>query len=441
MTTPNPPQNLQVVGPQQTAQAPVAPQAQALQTQTAEQLQKDYVDPAAPQDRILSPEETESFFRTGAFKSPNVPETPEELDQAQMAGDFFEGMPVDGQSPSGPMTPQAPPGAPTASPTPQQIEHSVQQTLQQGQPAQAPQVAPQPQQVPVPGAPAVPGQPVVPQQVPAQSPQEAALAAQVQTLTTQVQNLGTQLQQSQTAAIAAAQPAQQQAGNQQAPMQVPQQYMAALASENPVEQQAAMNAIVNGVAQEVERRTLSQVDQRMQTQAPLIQQQVTVAQEQANIKNDMYGTYPELSNMMEQVAAVATQLQNQGLTTGQWSPDLRDQIAERLAPLVPGLSQKVQSVRSARYGQQAVPNQQQQFLPQVPPQQVLPPGVAPAQIMGAAHVPQAPQQGPMLVRDAAGNVTQVYPQQHQQYAGPQARPGAQGQVDPQLQDIWSTLGY
>jgi hypothetical protein len=155
----------------------------------------------------------------------------------------------------------------------------------------------------------------------------------------------------------------------------------------------------------------------------------------------MYGTYPELSGMMEQVAAVAEQMHRSGQSNGQWSPDLRDSIAERLSPLIPGLAEKVTMNRNARYGQQVqVPQQQAQLLPQVPQQ--LPPGIAPQQVIGGAHVQPVPQQqAPMYVRDASGNITQVYPQQYQQVAGPQARPGMQGQVDNELQDIWSTLGY
>jgi hypothetical protein len=268
-----------------------------------------------------------------------------------------------------------------------------------------------------------------------------------------------QIQQQQTQVPTATQAAgQQQQGPPQPQfnMQIPQQYMAALGGEDPGQATQAMNAIINGVAQTVYQQAMRDVDQRFERYTPVVQQQVQAAQQDGEIKRDMYGTYPELRSMMSQVAAVAEQLHQSGQSNGQWSPDLRDAIAERLAPLVPGLSERVQANRAARYGQQMGPmfpnqvqtpvqpvpyaQQPQQLLPQVPQQ--LPPGVVPTQVVGGAHVQPVPQQqGPMYVRDAQGNITQVHPQHYQQVAGPQARPGMQGQVDPELLDIWNTLGY
>jgi hypothetical protein len=223
-------------------------------------------------------------------------------------------------------------------------------------------------------------------------------------------------------------------------MSVPQQYMAGLSSENPGEAHQAMNNIINGVADTVRQQVIQEMDQKFEAYGPVVQQQLSAESQKADIKRDMYGTYPELSGMMGQVSAVAEQLHGAGLSGGQWSPDLRDNIAERLAPLVPGLAEKVVQNRAAR-GLQVPQVLQPQPLPQNQVQQVLPPGVAPAQIMSGAHVQPAVQQGPMLVRDAAGNISQVFPQQTQQIAGPQARPGGGGQVDPMIQDICSTLGY
>jgi len=441
MTNPNPPQNLQVVGGPQATPAPAVVAAPA-PTQTPAPA-ADYVDPVPAEDRILSPEETEQFFRTGTTEpQAQVPETPEELDQAKLAGDFFEGLPP--QHTTGPL---AAPAGPTAQPTPQQIQQSVQE-MQQGPAAVAPGQA-----QPIPGQPAPqPGQPV--QSAPTQTPQEAALAAQVQTLSSQVNTLlgnNAQLQQQ----IQQPQQAQQQPQQAAAPqynMQIPQQFMAALESENPQQRAQALNAIMNGVAAATQQQTLAAVDQRLEQVGPRIQQQVQESNSQAEVKRDMYGTYPELSNMMGQVVAVAQQLESQGLAgNGAWTPEFRDNIAERLAPLVPGLAQKIQQVRSARgaqqvqqpqYGQQPQYALPQQNLPQVPPQG-LPPGVLPVQVQGGMHVPMAGGQvtQPVYVRDAYGNISQVHPQQHQQLAGTQARPGGQGQVDPALQDIWSTLGY
>lgn len=426
MATANPPaqniQDLHVVGPQapQAPQAPAAPAA----TPQAPAAPKDHVDSGPAEDRILSPEETENFFRTGSLETPEV-QTPEEVTQEQMAGEFFA-QPTPGTVPPVGATQVQPPVQPLPVLQPQAVQAAVQGTLQQGQPTPAAPV--QPPQV-VPGA--APGAPAVPQQ----TPQETALAAQLQQMQTQVTNLTAQVQTAQQAALTATQTQGQAPAQPQFNMQIPQEYVAALNSEDPTVRQQALNTMINGIAQAVHQRTMTDVDQRIQGQAPIIQQQITAQQEAQAIKQDMYSTYPELNNMMEQVAAVAQQMQSQGLSNGSWSADLRDSIAERLSPMIPGLAQKVQAVRSARLGQ-TVP----QLLPQGQPQG-LPPGVTPAQIVGGAHVPAAQNQGPMLVRDAYGNYSQVYPQQNQQLAGPQARPGMQGQVDPMLQDIWSTLGY
>ncbi|MGW8178010.1 MAG: hypothetical protein ACWGQW_04350, partial [bacterium] len=141
--------------------------------------EKDYQDPGPAEDRILSPEETENFFRTGSIDDPNAPEDDEEREQSQMAGDFFSGIPVDSVQPG-----QAPvkPREPSQDQLTQMVQHDqsieqqVQQQIQgQGQ-AQPPGVQPQGQSQTQPPA-AIP------------SPQEAALQAQVQQLGQQVQHL------------------------------------------------------------------------------------------------------------------------------------------------------------------------------------------------------------------------------------------------------------
>lgn len=427
MSAPNP-SDLQVAAPTAAA-APVVEQqpvqqAPAPQPAPEPAPQADHVDPGSPEDRIMSPEETKNFFNTGSIEEP-APVVVPEVSQEQQAGEFFQQQP--GQPAVQPGTQVQPAQLPQAV-----QDAAVQQTL-----AQAQQPTPAPGTVAPAAAPAAVPAPVQ------QSPQEVALTAQVQTLMTQVAGLTGQIQ-----AQAQQAPAPAQAQPQQAPsfsMVVPQQYMTALSSENPGEAHQAMNNIINGVANTVRQQVIQEMDQKFDAYGPVVQQQLSAESQRADIKRDMYGTYPELSGMTGQVAAVAEQMHGAGLAGGQWSPDLRDNIAERLAPLIPGLAEKVMQNRAAR-GIQVQVNQPQQVqipqpLPQNQVQQVLPPGVAPAQIMGGAHVQPAVQQGPMLVRDAAGNISQVFPQQTQQLAGPQARPGGQGQVDPTLQDIWSTLGY
>jgi len=441
MSSPNPSQNLQVVGPGEVAPAqapvvePVAPVAPATPVApvASETTQPDYVDPLPAEDRILSPEETKSLFNYGTLKPPESEPVPAVIAEAEQVAAL---MAADQQAPAAaPAAPAALPGQPTPAQLDFSVQQSMQQVPQQGQPGTQPQVV-QPQVAPAPGAPPVPvvTGPVA-QPVAQPSPQEVALAAQVQQLTQQVTGLSGQMRQQQQPPAAPGTPPQVPQFN----MQIPQGHMTALGSENPGEANQAMNSIINGVAQVVYQQAMQDVDKRFESYTPMVDQRVQAANAQGDIKRDMYGTYPELNGMEGQVAAVAEQMTQSGQSNGQWSADLRDNIAERLSPLVPGLAQKIQANRNARYGQQVqVP--QPQLLPQVQPQ-ALPPGVQPVQIQGAAHVPMAPQQAPIYVRDAYGNISQVHPQQHQQLAGPQARPGGQNQVDSDLQDIWSTLGY
>ncbi len=160
------------------------------------------------------------------------------------------------------------------------------------------------------------------------------------------------------------------------------------------------------------------------------------------VQQDMYGTYPELSAHKHYVEAASRQLAPQYGAAG-WSPEFRDAIAERVAPLVPGLYQKIQQQRAMRVGaQQAVPQPMPQPLPQQQVPQALPPGVQPVGIAGAAYgQPPAPQaQQPMLVRDATGNLVSVASPAQTYLGGAQARPGG-SPVDAELADIWQTLGY
>jgi hypothetical protein len=407
---------LQVVDP------PQAPPAQPVLEPKA-----DHVDPGPAEDRILSPEETVNYFKTGSIDPPepvtqDITDPPE---QQQLAEEFFKDVPGE----------PAPPVLPVV-PDPQVVQQAVQQDLQPAVPVQQPVVQQPGVQPPVqPTQVQQPAQPQAP--VPLPTPQEAALQAQIQTLTQQMQGMQTAVAQQapQQPQAQPGQPAQPQQYN----FQVPQQYAEAIGSEDVGLRAQAIGQLLNGVAQSVQQQTLREVDQRMSNLAPAVERQVTQAQEQADIKRDMYGTYPELSGMQDMVVAAATQLKTQYPA---WNADYRDAIAERLSPLVPGLQQRVQQHRATRGIQPQIAQPQQQLLPQVQQPQVLPPGVQPVGIQGGGHVQAvAPQQGqPVLVRDAAGNYSQVYPQQQQQ-AGPQARPGGQGQVDPALQDIWSTFGY
>jgi len=404
MSAPNPPQNLQVQPAQEVQQPQAQPQVQQPEPK------KDYVDPGPAEDRILSPEETMNFFRTGSLTDPDANQDQQEKELAEMAADFFKGIPKEPQA-AQQQVPQAPS---------QQVMDSAVQQDQQQQKDQQQQLPPlQPQQFAPPPAP---------------TPQEAALHAQMSGMAQQIQQLTQQIATQQVK-----QGTDQQAQQPQFNFQVPSQYAEAIASDDPNLRLQAINSLLNGVAATVHQQTLKDVDSRIQGITPVVQRQVQEAQSQADIKKDMYGTYPELTSMMDMVVATASQLSSDPRFQ-QWSPDYRDAIAERLSPLVPGLAQRVQQHRASRgqVYQQPQYAQQQQFLPQVQQPQGLPPGIQPVQIQGGAHV-GAPQ--PILVRDAQGNISQVYPQHQQQVAGgAHSRPNGQG-IDPGLQDIWSTLGY
>jgi hypothetical protein len=296
------------------------------------------------------------------------------------------------------------------------------------QPVQQPQVPDQPQQVPV-------------QQQP--SPEVAALRTEMELMRAQNQALTQQVATMQ-------QPAQQQLGQQQAPGQqpealptpqfnVPDSYMNALASEDVNQRRAALNAMLNGVAE----AAMNQVRQEMQMNHQQTIQQIQPMIDQQlghfRIQQDMYGTYPELNSYRSYVEAAARQLEPQYATTG-WGPDYRDAIAERVAPLVPGMFERIQANRAQRgviVPQMQVP---QAPLPQTPPQ-ALPPGVTPAGIAGATHGQPVPQgQQPVLARDAQGNYYPVAQPPQPFLGSPQTRPDG-SQVDPQVMDIWQTLGY
>lgn len=414
MTSATPPQDLQVV-------APVEPKV-------------DHVDPVPPEDRILSPEETENFFRTGSTEPAEKPTTPEEKEQTVAAGEHFEGIKPEGR-------PVVPPAVPPAVPAVVPPEAAA-AAVQADQPVVAPAAAGVPPAVAPPAVAPAAVPPVVPPVAPVQqTPQESAMQGQIQGLLQQVQNLTQQVSATNLEAQRAGTTAPGAAPAPVFNMQVPQQYADAIASEDPAMRAQAINGLVNGVAETVYRQTMTDVGKKIEQLTPNVQAQVQEATNQAEIVRDMYGTYPELNGMRDMVVATATQLQGQNIGMfNNWSPDFRDAIAERLSPLVPGLQQRVAQNRATRGIAPVVP-QQQAVLPQVPQPQALPPGVSPVAVQGGVHVPTVVPGQPVIVRDAQGNLSTVYPQTQQPLAGQQARPNGQSQVDAGLQDVWSTLGF
>jgi hypothetical protein len=241
-----------------------------------------------------------------------------------------------------------------------------------------------------------------------------------------------QIQQQQTPQAAPSGPSGEP-GSAQFGFDIPDQYMNALGSEDAGTRKQALNQLLNGVANSVASQMRNEMQQQRQAVPGIVQPLIDQNAQNQQVNSDMYGTYPELSPYREYVATAATQVAAQ--FPGGWNADYRDAVAEKIAPMVPGLYQKIQANRAQRIGTMAGLPQGQQIPVQMPP------GVQPVGYAGGQHVPpqQSAAAGQMLVRDAMGN---VFPMQQQQpyLGGPQARPNG-SQVDPQIQDIWHTLGY
>jgi hypothetical protein len=207
---------------------------------------------------------------------------------------------------------------------------------------------------------------------------------------------------------------------------VPDQYMAALASEDVGQRKLALNGMLNGVANAVAQGVRAEMQQNMQNIPEMISSQTAQLTQQQEMNRDMYGTYPELASFRHLVGptamAVARETQAQS-----WTPELRDEVARRLAPMIPGLFQRVQQNLAARV---ALPQGQAVQIPQ---------HYAAVQAVPAGQ--QGAAQPVMLARDAQGQLIPIYqpPQPYQLPAG--VRSGGGVGANPQLQDIWRTLDY
>ncbi len=410
----------------------------------AQPVQEPAQQQESPEDRILTVDETMRAFRGQPLEDPA--EQPQAVEQAEMVNEFFN-PPAQAQEPAGP--PAAPP--------PGLVDQAVAQTM-----APAPAPAAQGAQVPAQQQ-QVQGQPQA-QQVPVQqTPGEAALQAQNAFLSNQIAALQAQATQAQAAPAPAAPAPPTQAP--QYNMQVPPAILAGIASDDPNVQGAALNQLINGVAETVSTQVRGEMDNRFQQVPQQIQPMLAREQENQRIQQDMYGTYPELNGYREYVVAAAKQLEPTYGTA--WSPQLRDAIAERVSPMVPGLYQRMQHARAQQVGLQQVqpqvqpqPQQYQNAQPPVYGQQypyhpannpaqplpqqyqnpqTYPPGVQPVGMVGGTHLAPA-QPAPMLVRDANGQLVQVTQAPQPFMGGSQTRPNG-SPVDPELADIWHTLQY
>lgn len=453
MSSPNPspnPQDLQVVAPPQPAQ-PVPVQAQP---QPAAAPGAQVAPPAVPafegpdsdargrtqamEDRLLTTEETTALLRGQAPKpTPAVPES-DDPQQAQMVQDFLAGTPqpppgqqpaaVPGQQPPVPGAPAQPqpipaqPGAPVL-PQPQQVATAVLQDLAQGATTPA-----------APAAPAV--APAAPVQL---SPTETALQAQLTLAQQQITALQTQATAPRQVAPAAP--------SARAPFtfDVPDQYLNALASEDSATRRTALNSMLNGVAEAVMTQARSEMGVFVNQLPQMVQTQAQGVQRAADVQRDMYGTYPELEPYRQFVSTAATQIVG-AAGMDAWTPEVRDAIAEKIAPMVPGLFQKIQANRAQRIPQVApgmvpVAPYGAPAAPPLPQGQWQQPGGSPAGVMPVVgtHVAPATQQ-PIYVRDASGNLVPAQVPARPFNGGAFSRP--EGEViDPQLADIWQTLGF
>ena len=437
-----PVENLQVQTPQQVpVEATSPPQGPVSDPQP---------DPGVdPENRVLTQSETKNLFRGLPLDGSQAPSTPDEKQQATDAAAFFDTLPAQPIA-SPEQMPAQPPGV---------VQVPVTQVPAQAVPGQVPLASPdQIAAMAEAGAQIQPQAPLAPAQTPQVpqvqlTPNETALQAQMQGMATQIQNLTGQLHAAQASpqtAQVSPQTAQVPVPGQTPPqfdLNVPPQYMNALNHEDGAVRQQALSAVLNASAQVVYQKTMADMESRF-AQIPSIVQPIMDAQtRKERISSDMYGSYPELSNMPDQVAAVATQLAATGLFQAEnWNPEYRDAIAERLSPLVPGLGQKVQANRAQRMAVQVASSPltpSGAFAPQLPQAQVQPSNgnLAPGQVVGGVHVQPQVAVAPVLIRDQNGNYVQAPMQSQHVVGGPQVRPGTGVPLDPQMQDLWGTLGY
>ena len=424
--------------------APAAPAPEVAAPVAPEPAPAPVAELEDPGDRILTPQETENLLRGVELSTnvePQTPETPMEEEQADMAADFFSD-PTIGEAGTTPTAPRP------------DLETAVQDTLQQG--------APQPV---APVAPVAPGVPVQAPVQPQMAPELAAVQTELQLMRQQNELLLGQLNQLQPhplplpgqAPAGAVHPGQAapQVAPQAAPappaaptygFQVPTGHMEALGHEDLNVRTQALNGLLNGVAEAVSTQLRGEMAQGQSGIPDQVDQRLARAMQQQHIANDMYGTYPELAQHKTYVQTAAAQLK--GKYGDKWSPDLRDEIAAQLAPLVPTIWPRVQQNRATRVVPGTAPVAQPQLQPQpLPPQQptALPPGVSPVGVVGGQHVaPQqgVPARGQMLMRDTQGNLFPVAGPPQPYLGSPQARQnGGAVPADSQIADIWRTLDF
>jgi len=128
---------------------------------------------------------------------------------------------------------------------------------------------------------------------------------------------------------------------------IPEQLMNAMSSEDPRERSLATHALVNGVANAVWRETQAfyqeQVAQLVAGFPKVIEAHLAAKEQQKAIHDDFYGTYQQFAGKqwIPLIQAHASQIMNEMAAAGQpiqgWTPEMRDEIANRLFAEFPQL--------------------------------------------------------------------------------------------------------
>jgi hypothetical protein len=133
---------------------------------------------------------------------------------------------------------------------------------------------------------------------------------------------------------------------------IPDQLLSAMSSEDPKERSLATHALVNGVANAVWRETQNmfreQIDQVVAAFPRIIESHIAARTEQQRVFNDFYGTYKQFNGpqWVPLVQAHTVQLMNemaqQGIQINGWTPEMRDEIANRIFAQFPMLRNQQQ---------------------------------------------------------------------------------------------------
>jgi hypothetical protein len=128
---------------------------------------------------------------------------------------------------------------------------------------------------------------------------------------------------------------------------IPDVLLNAMSSEDPKERSLATHALVNGVANAVWRETSQMVQQQIADLVAgwprVIESHLAAREQQQQIHDDFYGTYQQFAGKqwIPLIQAHAAALMNEMAAAGQqitgWTPQMRDEIANRLFAEFPQL--------------------------------------------------------------------------------------------------------